>query len=157
MGGDLFDKNGLLGHLKVSFKDQNTANIVSKIEVLKFLANETDLKLNSSGGLIELSSKTTAVLDLENIKVGSIYPNPFTDCLHIPILSKNGSTPITLHIFDITGRLVLEQHINTNSLLNHEFIWDGKTADGKELSNGTYFMSIEYPSGKSIRKVQLGN
>jgi parallel beta-helix repeat protein len=157
MGGELLENNGLLGYLKVSFKDKNTASIESKIEVLQFLGNETDLKYNISGGVIDLNSKITAVLDLENIKIGSIYPNPFTDCLHIPIFSKNGSTAITLHIFDMTGRIVFEKHINSDSLLNDEYIWDGKATNGKELSNGTYLMSIEYPTGKSIRKVQLGN
>jgi hypothetical protein len=45
----------------------------------------------------------------------SVYPNPFKDFINIKF-SKPTLFPVTIQVFDIRGRLVLEQQFHPSSL-----------------------------------------
>ncbi len=64
----------------------------------------------------------------------SVYPNPASDIIHL-----NGETPMGAYarIFDLSGRLVLEQLI------------DGQEIDIHQLSNGAYMLNV----GSSVYKI----
>jgi hypothetical protein len=75
-----------------------------------------------------------------------IYPNPFTQNLNIEF--DNGSAVLDeqqlIQITDITGRLVLEHKISSQSLYS---------VDVSDLSAGIYFISIIQGSNKYVGKV----
>lgn len=75
-----------------------------------------------------------------------ISPNPFTEGFSIRF-ADNSSSPVSVTIFDIMGRKITEQKINTISLFKHaEF----KTA---EFAKGIYLVEIKNnDTGVSITK-----
>ncbi|MGQ9705553.1 MAG: T9SS type A sorting domain-containing protein [bacterium] len=68
----------------------------------------------------------------------SIYPNPYSTSATISIPQKleNESEPITISIYDISGRLVRKE-TTTSSLT-----WDLTSTDGQPVSNGIYLVNI---------------
>jgi parallel beta-helix repeat protein len=155
--GEFLAENGSLGSIKFNLNAVLTNSFQSQITIEKFLANETDLRENTTGGLIEFNGKASSTLELNDNKIGLIYPNPFKDCLHIPIAVKATDTDIKLSITDVTGKLVFETNINPRLLQNQEYVWNGIDNNGDALCNGTYLLSFVYSTGKCIRKVQFGH
>jgi hypothetical protein len=91
--------------------------------------------LDSSGGYCPSSELTT--LDNTTYDI-SIYPNPCSNSATISIPQKleNDNEPITISIYDISGRLVRKE-ITTSS-----FTWDLTSSNGEPASNGIYFVNI---------------
>ncbi|MFT6731721.1 MAG: serine protease AprX, partial [Glaciecola sp.] len=70
-----------------------------------------------------------------------VYPNPVTDILNIQIPSVNDIT--TLRIFDVLGKLVLEQDITESS----------RQLDLSSMASGLYIMSFQ--SGNASKTFKL--
>jgi len=87
------------------------------------------------------------------------YPNPFTKStvirLEIPV--TNYQFPITLAIYDLTGRIVhtLVDEPITNNQSSITVVWDGKDDFGRELPAGIYFYRIVTPKFTSTKKMIL--
>jgi hypothetical protein len=92
--------------------------------------------LDSSGGY----SPNCGLSSIENTTFDiSIYPNPCSTSAVISIperLNNNNNEPISINIYDISGRLVRKE-ITTSS-----FTWDLTSIDGKIVSNGIYLVNI---------------
>ena len=61
----------------------------------------------------------------------SFYPNPFTETIHI---QSNQSSPISVAIYTIQGKLIWKQHASLRS---------GLSIDLAKCSNGVYLLQIE--------------
>ncbi|MCK4233036.1 T9SS type A sorting domain-containing protein [candidate division WOR-3 bacterium] len=88
----------------------------------------------------------------------SVYPNPFREkavfSLQCPVPSDKKA--ITLHIYDLSGRLVKSFVINTNhSVLTTVVFWDGKDNEGKLLPSGIYFCTFISAVNKKTEKITL--
>nr|WP_321233495.1 S8 family serine peptidase [uncultured Psychroserpens sp.] len=70
-----------------------------------------------------------------------VFPNPATDILNIQVPSANEVT--TLRVFDVLGKLILEQTITTSS----------NQLDVSSMASGLYMMSFQ--SGKASKIVKL--
>jgi hypothetical protein len=85
------------------------------------------------------------------------YPNPFSDEVEFTF-HINEPADIELSVFDLTGILIYNSSIK-NKLpgLIRTKKWNGKTSNGKEISNGTYFFTVKATSlenGKIQQKLQ---
>ena len=84
---------------------------------------------------------------IENFKLHQNYPNPFNNSTvikyDIPI-----NTEISLHIFDVQGKLI--KRLMSNRIVSsgrYDITWKGKNDDGKLVPSGVYvyrFISNEY-------------
>jgi len=64
-----------------------------------------------------------------------IYPNPIKDALHIKLKENNG--PKEVQVFDINGRMLLNQKINGND----------QVINVSQLAGGLYFVKIKAANG----------
>ncbi len=80
-----------------------------------------------------------------------LFPNPFRDSTQIEVSSVVYS-PVTVQIFDITGRLVRTWHRRAGKITLQ---WDGTNQTGKEVSNGLYFLRFQSKGHVVTGKVLL--
>ena len=62
----------------------------------------------------------------------SIYPNPFSDKLHIELIGVRGQIDYVVKMYDARGRLVVDRKMNTSII----------TIDRRKLSSGEYYLNI---------------
>jgi hypothetical protein len=90
------------------------------------------------------------------------HPNPFTDNVEIswtlgtgqsasgenPI--TNDQCPMTISIYDVSGRLVKNFILNPSSfILPAKLVWDGKNSEGNCVKSGIYFLKLR-ASGEKL-------
>ncbi len=87
------------------------------------------------------------------------YPNPFSPAQHSNIrikyeMTKTGSA--TIRIFDFGMNPVKTLQISSvSSTGSYEVIWDGTDEQGRIAADGTYFFTVETPSGNAHGKILL--
>lgn len=128
----LLIRNFETGNLVAEFSGSNIPSDLtiysSKIQ-LHFITNSS---INSNGWSINFSS-STSIDDIASTDLISIYPNPANEFFIIE--SKNENLFFeTIKVYDLTGRLVLNQEINNKT--NYQRI------DTSNLKQGTYFVKI---------------
>ncbi|MEO0184776.1 MAG: T9SS type A sorting domain-containing protein [candidate division WOR-3 bacterium] len=70
-----------------------------------------------------------------------IYPNLFSDCLNIEIISSQKQSHVVLNVYDALGRLV--RNINGVSIgAMPSIIWDGRDGAKRPVPPGVYFIQI---------------
>ena len=101
-----------------------------------------------SGDPLEISGDLLPGL----IKIGSPYPNPFNGNVSIPI-DINRQSMINFSIYDIKGLLVFYSNKNYMSGTKNNFLWNGKSNNGKRVSSGTYIININNKASSKTKKV----
>ncbi len=71
-----------------------------------------------------------------------VYPNTFTDKVTF-FNETNKSNIVSIDIYDITGNLIKKLVTNKENKGMFEYIWDGKSEKGLEVSRGIYIAVIE--------------
>ncbi len=95
-----------------------------------------------------------------------ISPNPFREktviSYRLPVISEQSQLvtdyglPITLKIYDVSGRLVKDLSLPTAySLLPTVAIWDGRDDRNKLLTPGIYFCVLKTPDCVKREKILL--
>jgi flagellar hook assembly protein FlgD len=56
-------------------------------------------------------------------------------------------------VFNMTGELVEKLVDQTLSAGNYRFSWDGRNTGGSIVGSAVYFVVIQQPSGRMVRKV----
>jgi glycosidase len=69
------------------------------------------------------------------------YPNPSRTEFYFGIESA-GQEPVTISIFDITGRMVRQIKTETSGDLSEPIIWDGRSSAGVDTGKGLYIVQI---------------
>ena len=66
------------------------------------------------------------------------------------------AAPVTLEVFDLTGRrvrmLVADEQANAGA---HQIAWDGRNDVGEELESGVYYYRLQAGQDEIYRKVNL--
>jgi len=126
----------------ISSSERNPEYVKNPTEMKKLdetknysLISSNPSDFNSSGGYYsgsELNRIDNTTFDI------SIYPNPCSTSVTISIPQKlnENNEPITISIYDISGRLVRKE-ITTSS-----YTWDLTSNDGQPVSNGIYLVNI---------------
>ena len=84
-----------------------------------------------------------------NPQVLSNYPNPFNPITTLTF-SLNQPAPISLNLYDVTGRQVMSLYQGNISAGYHQF-----TIDGSTLASGIYFARMVTPTNSSLRVLNL--
>ncbi len=88
--------------------------------------------------------------------LGQNSPNPFSFVTNIGVAAEGSLRGASLHIFDLTGRLVRELAIADLEGSSRTLVWDGRAGSGELLPSGAYFYQVRYAGGgSSLRKAIL--
>jgi hypothetical protein len=82
------------------------------------------------------------------------YPNPFNPSTTISF-SLPSSAPVSLCVYDITGRKVQDLMNGPLSAGAHSVVWDGRDASGKAVSSGVYLSRLTQGEKTVSRRMLL--
>ncbi len=82
------------------------------------------------------------------------YPNPFNAETRI-LFSLTQAGPVSLRIFDVTGRLVRTLAEADLTAGEHHAAWNGNDDHGRALASGVYFCRLEAAGSDETRKMVL--
>lgn len=89
-----------------------------------------------------------------DIRLGMAFPNPFNARVSIPyVIPETGSFQID--IFDLRGRLIQTEIINSLSSGAGIYHWDGTNESGEECSSGMYVIRLSQDKLTSSTKIAL--
>ena len=97
--------------------------------------------LNKTGAITHNITTGISELDVNSSTEIFVGPNPTSDVLNIYLYTTE---PATMELFDLTGKSVLLQHINTHA----EF-------DISKYANGIYTVSIKNKKGELIKSTKI--
>lgn len=83
-----------------------------------------------------------------------VYPNPGPASDGKVRFKYDAAVPatLTLKVFDLSGRKVIDRAIDLNSFPN-EYIWDCRNDRGQEIGTGVYLYILEYGSSTETRRM----
>lgn len=102
----------------------------------------TDFCVGPDNRLAEANKSATVNDAIEVSEYFKVHPNPVKNYMDISYISKEDA-PLTVSIYDFTGRLVKEEHYESSGKLNVQL-------NVGNLSNGTYFIKATENSGNVI-------
>jgi hypothetical protein len=88
------------------------------------------------------------------IRMALPYPQPFTSVTHIEFALSERAR-MALEVFDVSGRLIRRLACGEYAPGTHHVIWDGRSAEGKRVSPGVYFITCAGRPGAATTRVVL--
>jgi hypothetical protein len=82
------------------------------------------------------------------------HPNPFNPATEISF-TLPVHTRVTLTVYDVAGRLVRTLVDGALTAGTRRVTWDGRDAEGREVSSGVYFYTLRTPESTVTRKMTL--
>ncbi len=95
------------------------------------------------GGRTARDEKTLRVVPEGEIERPYGYPNPASRSVTFVLNRPAASTDVVLVVFDLTGRIVVEEEVSDAALT---YTWDLKS-DGEDVPNGLYFVIVTANDG----------
>ncbi len=108
----------------------------------------------TTGDFVDLPPHSVGMpLGYVNIK-NNLF-NPVTESLSIQYhINKAGESRFS--VYSISGELVYENTaINVARGLQSDWVWDGKNSEGETVAPGAYFIFVNTPDSKSIKKAAV--
>jgi hypothetical protein len=90
----------------------------------------------------------------QNFEVSQNFPNPFNPETTIQFALTTRS-PVTVKIFDVTGRYIITLLDGTGSQGVNEVFWNGKDAQGVDVTSGVYVYQVKTDRFSAQRKMML--
>lgn len=81
-----------------------------------------------------------------------VGPNPFRKETAVRF-ALGERAPVKVAIYDVLGRLVATLGAGERAAGEHELRWAGTDASGQSVAAGMYFLRLETPGGRDLRKV----
>ena len=89
-----------------------------------------------------------------SINLAGFYPNPFSSIFTVNYkLSK--ATPVNVSVYDVKGRRVYSQTVNTAKAGYNQWQWQETSDNGTKPANGIYFIELNDGSSKVTCKAVL--
>ena len=76
--------------------------------------------------------------------VHAVYPNPFNGKVKFDF-SVDAPELVTFNVYDITGRMIVDELIMSSSKGYHQVSWDGRNKYGDLVSSGIYYYTFTLP------------
>jgi hypothetical protein len=86
--------------------------------------------------------------------LGQNYPNPFNPLTTVEYSLKTRG-PVSLKVYDVTGRLVRTLAEEIQEAGSHKVTWDGKDSSGRKVASGVYFCRFKAGESSSVNKMVL--
>lgn len=113
------------------------------------------------GGLATLRGDDLEVHDksetptITSFQLAQNAPNPFNPATEIAFVVPDGGAPVTLRIFDISGRLVRTLVDGHEPGGQRSVTWQGRNDQGQAVASGTYFYQLTGPSYSQMKSMVL--
>jgi hypothetical protein len=65
------------------------------------------------------------------------------------------SSPVTISLFDVTGRLIAVPVDDVRSAGDYEVLWNGRARSGRSVGSGVYFVRLSAPDFTASRRLVL--
>jgi hypothetical protein len=86
--------------------------------------------------------------------LGPAFPNPMRDHTVIPSYPASDIRhPLSLAIYDASGRSVRILTSHQSGVTSHSFVWDGRDDAGQPVGSGVYFYRLEAGSFSATQKL----
>ena len=82
------------------------------------------------------------------------YPNPFNPTTSIPF-SLNEASQVRIEVYNIQGQLVREVANGMHGPGEHQVLWDGRDAYGRQVPSGTYLCTMEAGRYRTFIKMTM--
>jgi hypothetical protein len=79
-------------------------------------------------------------LEANVLKIQKVYPNPFSQNLHVDLYNDDKSNQFSAELYDAFGKLVLIQHIGQVNYGNKKLVIN---TSSKQLTPGIYMLNIK--------------
>lgn len=76
------------------------------------------------------------------LAVQGLWPNPVRSSATVQFRTTEDVEGVEMQIFDVAGRLVWSGRHATRAAGVHEFVWDGTNEQGKQVTDGIYFVRL---------------
>ncbi len=87
-------------------------------------------------------------------EITRIAPDPVKDFANIEF-SLPANSPVTVRVYDISGRVVTTLFSGNLAAGRHTLRWDARDRDGMPLSSGVYIIKLDSEAGSATRKVMV--
>ena len=101
---------------------------------------------------VNIKSETTQIDVPLYTMINNVFPNPVTNIAHFGVQVKEGETAV-LRIFNVRGQLVKEFETLRSGV--HNFTWDSRDNQGREVSTGVYFYRLTSDTVDSVRRMVI--
>jgi len=91
---------------------------------------------------------------VDEVKISSIYPNPFNPIVNIKF-EINNSAKVNLTVYDVKGRVVQTLINKLISNGSHTVTWNATNSLGNKVSSGIYFAKLSVNSSVVTKKLLL--
>lgn len=136
-------------HITGEYLDkQNNPLDNASIEYLLWGTNSIGSTISSIDGSFDLLINLTSIEKADEIITQSAFPNPFNEHTSLSVnVPEKGKVIIT----DLYGTIVNSAELSSQGV--YLISWGGENANGQQLSQGTYFMSISGNGYSSSQKL----
>jgi len=138
----------------VFLRDQNTSNTTGQdlydAWVLNGRAAPVVMKADSL--VLNPTGVTTATDAGPTVRGVSVLSNPFDRELPIR-LELSRPVPVTMDVFDVSGRRVSHQQFGTLGGGAHRIVWNGRDSGGRSAGAGIYWVKLQAGERRIVRQV----
>ena len=108
------------------------------------------------GGATMMAASTLAISGpaIADLQVLGAAPNPFRDRTQLRV-SLSEPSRVSLRVSDLQGRTVREIANEDMAAGSHQWMWDGRDADGRGVAPGVYLVSMAAGRTNSTRTITL--
>ena len=97
---------------------------------------------------------STAVPEAQSLTLFGARPNPFNPSTEI-LFSNSRAEALSVKIFDLRGRLVVDLGNRVYTPGDHAVAWHGRDRQGKAVPSGVYFYLVESDQDRQVGKLTL--
>lgn len=148
-GSNVLKNNGTLAYIAFKVSKDVRGTISSPIQVVKFLANETDMTNTALSGLVKVIGKPTSYSLDQN------YPNPFNPSTTIGYQLPDDNTHVRLVIYSLTGQVVSTLVDENQNAGAYKVVWNGINNSGARVSSGVYLYRMTAGKFVEVKKLLL--
>ncbi len=130
--------NQMLTHLRsaITLVDLQTLKVIDMKEKSEHTVRNPDSKS------FRVYYSRQGVFNPGFTELGNAYPNPFHSSVTIPVLIDEPDKPITVLVYDASGRTIAKLIKSFSAPGLNQFNWDGRDEKGQEVSRGLLFYRL---------------
>ena len=96
--------------------------------------------------------QATPVAQPVQSRLGDSYPNPFNPAVVLPLDLATDAAEVSLRVYDVLGRRVRQVWQGPLGAGTHQFTWDGRDEQGKDVAAGVYIYQVEVDGQVEAKK-----
>jgi len=153
------EKDGEILRLVFKGNRSNISETDMALEITRAIINDYEIINDNNGqiGLPKQQAEAEIISIPEQFCLHSNYPNPFnpTTAIKYALPIDKNNYFVTLKIYDALGRLVKTLVELNQASGSYQVIWDGRDMNGRTVTSGIYFYTIQAGDFRMTKKMVL--